>query len=338
MRARDLALPLLGLLMVQSGCAVHTTEANEVGVVVNLLTGLDPEYRPPGATYILPPLITDWYVFSTQAQTLTMVASPDQGDRPGKDDLEFKTRDGNDVGVDVTILYRLEPDKAPYVLTSVARDDLSLKERIVRPMARSIVRDVLNELSSEDIYTGRKFEAAERARVVLDEQLAQYGVRCDNVILGDHRFHDRYQAAINDRKVYDQKANTARSASENVKREWEAKLEATRGEVDQRIAQENGLAQESMLKADAYFITRQKEAEAILAEKSANAEGIREMNDALAGAGGRVMVKRKIAEKLNGKRIVVLPGGDNGASVQRLDVNELLKMYAASSALGTSGQ
>ncbi len=331
------ALLLLSALSL-SGCAVHSTEANEVGVVVNLLTGLDPEIRAPGSTYLLPPLISDWYVFSTQAQTLTMVADPNAGDRDSKDDLEFKTRDGNDVGVDVTILYRVEPDKAPYILTSVARDDQSLKERIVRPMARSIVRDVLNELSSEDIYTGRKFEAAERARVVLDGALAQYGVRCDNVILGDHRFHERYQAAINDRKVYDQKANTARSAAENIKREWEARLEATRGEVDQRIAQENGRAQQAMLESDAYYVTRQKEAEAILAEKSANAEGIRKMNEALSGAGGRVMVKRKIAETLKGKRIVVLPGGSNDASVQRLDVNELLKMYAATSGLGMSGQ
>lgn len=330
------AIPLLSLLSLGSlgGCAVHTTEANEVGVVVNVLTGLDPEVRGPGATYFLAPLVTDWYTFSTQAQTLTMLADPSAGERASKDDLEFKTRDGNDVGVDVTILYRLEPDKAPFILTSVARDDMSLKERIVRPMARSLVRDVLNELSSEDIYAGKKFEAAERARRVLDEALLQYGLRCDNVILGDHRFHERYQTAINDRKVFDQKVNTARSAAENVKREWAARLEATRGEVDQVIAQENGRAQQAMLQADAYYITRQKEAEAIMAEKTANAQGIREMNEALAGAGGRVMVKRKIAEQLNGKRIVVLPGGAGGAAVQKLDVNELLKMYTATSALG----
>jgi len=333
MRAILAALSLYAL----GGCAVHQTGANEVGVSVNLLTGLSPEVSPPGGTYFLFPLINDWYTFSTQAQTLTMVADEGAGDRAGKDDLEFKTRDGNDVGMDVTILYRVQPDMAPYILTSVATDDASLKERIVRPMARSIVRDVLNELSSEDVYSNKKFEAAERARVVLDRAFQQYGLRCDNVILNDHRFHDRYQSAINDRKVYDQKANTARSAAENVKREWEAKLESTKGEVEQRIATENGKAQQAMLEADAYYVSRQKESEAILAEKQASSEGIRKMNEALAGAGGRVMVKRKIAEKLKGKRIVVLPGGGSGdVGVQKLDVNELIKMYAASAAISSS--
>lgn len=323
------------LLASASGCSVRTTEPGEVGVKVNLLTGLDSEIYAPGGTYFFPPLITDFYTFATQTQTLTMLADPSAGDREGKDDLEFKTRDGNDVGVDVTILYRIEPSMAPYILTRVARNDSSLKERIVRPMARSIVRDVLNELSSEDIYSGKKFEAADRARVALDGELAQYGVRCDNVILGDHRFHGRYQSAINDRKVYDQKVNTTRSAAENVKREYEAKLESARGEVEQTIAAENGLARQAMLGADAYYVARQKESEAILAEKTAKAEGVREMNEALAGAGGRVMVKRKIAENLKGKRIVVLPGGDGDMGVQKLDVNALIQMYAATSALGT---
>lgn len=328
-------LPLLALVaVVAPGCSVHTTAATEVGVRVNLLSGIEPEVYAPGGTYFFAPFITDWYTFSTQARQLAMVADPSAGSRGERDDVEFKTRDGNDVAVDVTVIYRIEPREAPRVLQTVARDDSQLEELIVRPLVRSMVRDVLNELSSEDIYTGKKFQAGERARVVLDTALARYGMRCDNVVLGDHRFHERYQEAINNRKVYDQKVNTLRSAAENVKREWEAKLEAARGEVDRAIAAENGKAQQSMLEADAYYISRQKEAEAILAEKTAAAQGIREMNEALAGGGGRVMVKRKIAENLKGKRIVVLPGGASGANVQSLDINELLQTYTANKALG----
>ena len=88
-----------GLLIAITGCSVHATEPGEVGVKVNLLTGLDPDIYAPGGTYFFPPLITDFYTFSTQTQTLTMLADPTAGDREGKDDLEFKTRDGNDVGV-----------------------------------------------------------------------------------------------------------------------------------------------------------------------------------------------------------------------------------------------
>jgi regulator of protease activity HflC (stomatin/prohibitin superfamily) len=324
---------IAALLALLSGCAVRTTDANEVGVKVSLFTGMDADVYPAGGTYFMS-AFTDWYTFSTQAQTLTMVAAADAGDRAGKDDLEFKTRDGNDVGVDVTIIYRLDPAQAPRVLQSVAADDESLKEFIVRPMARSIVRDVLNTLSSEDIYAGKKFSAAEDARKALDAALSAYGLHCDNVILGDHRFHETYQKAINDRKEYDQQVNTLKSAADNIQREWEAKLESKKGEVERQIAQANGKAQQEMLDADAYYVARQKEAEADLAERTAKAQGVRELNKAMAGAGGRVMVKRKIAEALAGKKIVVLPGGSNAVGIQKLDVNDLIKAYAAKEAGG----
>ena len=89
---------------------------------------------------------------------------------------------------------------------------------------------------------------------------------------------------------------------------------------------------QKMIEADAYYIARQKEAEAILAEKTASAEGIQKMNQALAGSGGRVMVKRRIAEALQGKKIVVLPGGSSAVDVQKLDVNSLLKTYVSADA------
>jgi regulator of protease activity HflC (stomatin/prohibitin superfamily) len=321
---------MLALFLALAGCTMHSTESNEVGVRVNLVTGLDSEIYPPGGTYFLF-ILSDWYTFSTKAQTLEMTAARTEG-AEASGDLEFKTSDGNDIGVDVTVIYRLVPEQASHVLTQVARNDVSLKDSIVRPLARSIIRDVLNELTSEDVYAGKKFQAADKARLALDAALTPYGLRCDNVILGDHRFHDRYQAAINDRKVFDQQANTLQSAAENVQREWEAKLEATKGEVEKKIAQQNGLQQQKMIEADAYYIARQKEAEAILAEKTASAEGIQKMNQALAGSGGRVMVKRRIAEALQGKKIVVLPGGSSAVDVQKLDVNSLLKTYVAAEA------
>lgn len=321
--ALSLLVGLMAATMV--GCVPHSTSPTEIGVGVNMLTGINTSVYAPGGTYFLAPVITDFYTFSTQAQTLTMLADPNAGDRPSKDDLEFKTRDGNDVAVDVTVLYRIVPNEAPKILQTVAVSDAQLKEQILRPLARSLIRDVLNELSSEDVYTTKKFEAAEKARKTLDDALKLYGLTCDNVILGDHRFHVRYQKAINDKKVFDQQVNTNKSASENIKREWEAKLEATKGEVERSIATENGKAQQLQLEADAYFVQQQKESEALLAEKTANAEGVRKLNEALSGSGGRVMVKRKIAEALKGKKIVLIPGGGN--EIQKLDLNDMMKTY-----------
>ncbi len=323
---KKLIMMFLTLSFVLSGlaCEVRTTGSNEVGVVANWFTGVEPEIRAPGQTYFLPAVITDWYTFSTKTQTLEMTAETGKGDRRGKDDLEFKTRDGNDVGVDVTILYRVDPKKAPLILTHVAKSDFEIKEKIIRPMARAIPRDCLNELTSEEIYTDKKFKAAECAVRELNKSLTPLGIICENVTFADHRFHPAYQKAINDKKVFDQQVNTNRSAAENAEREWQANLEKTRGDVEQKIAAKKGEAEQMKLQADAYYFAKQKAAEAILAEKTANAKGIHKLNQAMSGSGGRTRVKMKIAEALQGKRIVVLPAGEGGASINKLDVNAVI--------------
>ncbi len=322
---KRLALVLgLGAL---AGCTTHTTEANEVGVRVNKLTGLDEQIYAPGGTYFFAAFINDWYTFSTKTQRLEMVAS--KGGKSGVDDIEFKTKDGNDVGVDVTVLYRVEPKKAADILKAVAVSDDDLREKVVRPLARSLVRDALNVLTSEEIYTDKKFKAGQAAVVALNAALAAYGLTCENITLGDHRFHPKYQEAIVNKKVFDQQVNTNRSATEAEKGRWASELEKVKGDVEQMLAQEQGAAQRAKLAADAYYFSKQKEAEALLAQKSAEAKGVLELNRAMASSGGRTNVKLAIARALQGKKIVLVPGGGNSMGLQRIDLNDLIKSAAA---------
>ena len=70
---------------------------------------------------------------------------------------------------------------------------------------------------------------------------------------------------------------------------------------------------------------------AILAEARSKAQGIEKENEALGGAGGRTMVKLKIAEALQGKRIVFMPSG-KGSTLQTVDMNQLMSQFAVTHA------
>ncbi|HKC60681.1 MAG TPA: hypothetical protein VKB92_11395, partial [Myxococcales bacterium] len=83
------------------------------------------------------------------------------------------------------------------------------------------------------------------------------------------------------------------------------------------------------LAADADYFKAQREAEAILAEKRAKAKGIEKQNAAMSGAGGRTMVKLRLAEALEGKQILFIPSGAKGGALQTMNVNELISRYAA---------
>ncbi len=330
------AWPLVAAL---AACNTYKTGETEVGVLVCKLAlgcesqGVQKQIYPPGSTNFFAPFIRDFYTFDVKIQNLEMTGSAKSGDREGVDDLRFKTTDGNDITMDVTVVWQIDPPKAPDVLMNVGSSTHDVKERLVRPMARTVVRDVLNELDSESVYNAdKRFQKAEEARTLLSERLAPYGVMVSQVILHEHHFHPAYERIIHDRKLAEQRAAQLKSTAEAAVQEALANLETAKGTVNAKIAEATGKLSQAKLAADAAYIAAEQNAEAIKAERSARAQAIAKKNEALRGAGGRAMVKLKLAEALTGKSIILIPSGASGVGINKLDVNALIKQVMAEEA------
>lgn len=330
---RLLVALLLAPVVIAFAFYPHTTGPTEVGVRtvkwgLFKARGVEAEVYEPGATYFFPVFLNDWDTFDTRLQNLEMTFDPRRGDRTNRDDLLFKTIDGNDLSLDVIISYRIDAQKAPHILQNVAQNDFQLKDKIVRTVARSRPRDIFGELKTEEFYiSDRRDEKAERAKQVLNELLSPYGVIVERVSTKDYRFNPAYQKAIEDKKVADQLVEKNKSATKAAEEEYLRKLEEAKGEVAKMVAEADGHFRQAQIEADAYYEQQKRIAEAIEAEGVADAKGIAEMNKALQGTGGETMVKLKIAEALEGKKIVLLPLSSGGLDVKTTDINKLLEVY-----------
>ena len=158
-----------------AGCVSHSTGETEVGVLVCKIglgcahKGVQEQLYPPGSTNLFAPFIRDFYTFDTKVQNLEMTATAKGGDRVERDDLQFKTTDGNDISMDVTVVWTIDPKLVPSILQNVGTSTDEVKEKLVRPMARTLVRDVLNELDSEAVYNSdKRFQKADKARAGAD--------------------------------------------------------------------------------------------------------------------------------------------------------------------------
>jgi regulator of protease activity HflC (stomatin/prohibitin superfamily) len=315
-----------------SGCVPRTTGETEVGirtVKVGIFApkGVENKVYAPGSTYFFLPFVNDWHTFDTKLQNLEMTHQPARGDRQVRDELLFKTIDGNDIGLDVIIAYRIDPTKAPFILQFVGKDDRTLKEKIVRTVARSKPRDIFGELKTEEFYVAEKREAkAELAKDVLQEVLGPMGLIVERVLTKDYRFNPEYQKAIEDKKVADQRVEKNRSAQHASLEEYKRRLEDAKGEVNKMVANVDGEYRRAKIEADAYYEKQSLLARAIKAEGIAEAEGIREMNKALAGSGGEALVKLRIAEVLQDKKIVLLPISEGGMNLKTTDMNRLIEL------------
>ena len=328
---RFFILPLLIMAMLAAtGCVPHTTGETQVGVRTRKIAlwgpkGVEDRVYAQGSTYFFLPFINDWHVFDTKLQNLEMTFSSTRGDRNSRDDLVFKTIDGNDISLDVIVAYRIDAAKTPHILQYVANDDATLRDKIVRTVSRSKPRDIFGELKTEAFYVAESREGqANRAKEELQNILGPMGIIVEKVLTNDYRFNPEYTKAIEDKKVADQKVEKNKSAQHAALEEYKRKLEEARGEVNKLVADADGQYLKDKIEADVYYEQQKLLAEAIKAEGIAEAKGIQEMNNALAGIGGEAIVKLRIAEALQGKRIVLLPVSEGGMNLKTTDINKLI--------------
>jgi regulator of protease activity HflC (stomatin/prohibitin superfamily) len=318
-----LACGLLLLAATLAGCTPHTTEATEKGVKFSKLTG-HVELMEPGATYFFPPLVNDWKRYDVSLRSLVMTAQASSGDRQEKDDLRFKTRDGNDIETDVTVRWRINPDQVERIWRYVAPSTDEVQSRLVRPMARAYVRDVLNRLNSEDFYNPTlRFDAASKASNLLVEHLGPRGVIVEQVILGDFSFKPEYQRLINARKEAEKTAEKLEAEILATREANQANLQSKVAELTKQLTSAQGNFEQAKRNADAYLIQRQQGAQAIFAEKTAQAEGIRKERNALNSSAGDAYVNLQLIDALQKKEIRQIPKLPSGNVI--IDGNKLLQ-------------
>jgi hypothetical protein len=253
-----------------------------------------------------------------------MSADTSAGDRRARDDLRFKTRDGNDIDTDITVRWRIDPSQIGSIWKNVAPSSDEVEHRLVRPLARTYVRDVLNRLDSEEFYNPKlRFAAANDAMRLMAERLQPYGVIAESVLIGDFSFKHEYQNLINSRKEAEKQAEKLEAEIHATQEANQANLQSKVAELTQKLTAAEGGFQQARRQADAYLVKRQQEAQATLAERSATALGIRRERAALNSGAGDAYVNLKLIEALQKKEIRQIPKLPNGNVI--IDGNRLLQ-------------
>jgi len=320
------AILTCGLLLAAcalAGCTPHTTEATEVGVKFNKLTR-SMEIKDAGANYFFLPVINDWRKYDISLRNLVMTADVESGDRRGKDDLRFKTRDGNDIETDVTVRWRIDPRRVKFLWRYVAPSADEVQDRLVRPKARAYVRDVLNRLNSEDFYNpALRFAAANDATQLLAGQLSRYGIIVEQVIIGNFLFKPEYQRLINSRKEAEKTAEKLEAEILATREGNQANLQSKIAVLTETLTRAQGGFEQAKRNADAYLVQRQQGAQAIFAEQTAQAEGIRKERSALNSSAGDAYVNLQLIDALRKKEIRQIPKLPSGNVI--IDGNKLLQ-------------
>ena len=325
-----LALLLIGIVGYNS-CTVYVAPY-EVGVKQVLLganQGIQREIYKPGLHWLVR-FTETMHVFPSDLQALEMTDSAQEvvatADQRVVRAIKIQTSEGYTVSVEVTVLYRIED---PYqVITQIGPGRL-YEDSAVIPRAEQVLRRAFGELDAEEFYSGTKREkASAEAQTLLDAELKPKGIQVTHVLVRQYRYDQRYQEAIEQRKIQDQTVFKNQAEAAAAQAEAARNRVVAEGAAKVQVELARGDAEVQKLQSGADLYRRTKAAEGQLLVKLAKAQGTDLENKALRGAGSENLVGLKMADVLRGTQVVVLPsdgeGGTNpldlAAALRRFDV------------------
>ena len=320
---------LLIMVLLFSTIRIGTVTGEQVGLLLNRISGEISVINQSGVK-IYNGLLSEFHVLDKTLQTLEMTEVAGRGDRQGKDDLKIKTKDGSDVYVDFKLQYRIDPDMAAEVIRTSGPGD-NFKRKWARDYTRAICRNYLGELTTEEFYDSYKRDAKlVLAQTEINEKLQLFGIRTDSPVIPRRpQFYKDYEDMIKKKKLADQavleeqskalaakqkqitlmvqETNRKNVVVEGFTGEMQRKVITAKAEGERVRKEAEAYYEQTTIAAEANLYEMKKKAEAILARRAAEAEGIMALNKALEGEGGNHMVMLEYAKKLSGMTILGKP-------------------------------
>lgn len=232
------------LFIVSSGILI--VPPARAAVIVNVLSGeLEDPARAPGTSIIIPGL-QEFIIYPTDQQEYTMSGITSEGRIQGNDAVEALTKDGQEVKLDITVLYRIERQ-------DINQIHLNWQSRyesdFIRPTVRAVTRDVVSVFEAEAIYGQSREQLGIDIADAVAQRMKGEGLTLTSLLVRQIEFNTSFSQSIEEKQIEEQKR--LRAETEAVRVQTEA-----RGRAD-------AVEEEARGRAEARLLEAQAEAEAL---------------------------------------------------------------------------
>ncbi len=222
------------LFIVSSGILI--VQPARAAVIVNVLSGeLEDPARAPGTSIIIPGL-QEYIIYQTDQREYTMSGISSEGRLQGNDAVEALSADGQEVRLDITVLYRIERGDVNQIhLNWQNRYELDF----IRPTVRAVARDVVSQFEAEAIYGEKREALGNQIEEVVSEQMKLEGLTLTSLLVRQIDFTDAFSQSIEEKQIEEQRLLRARTEAERVQTEAsgqaDAAEQAARGRANARL-------------------------------------------------------------------------------------------------------
>lgn len=167
--------------------------------------------------------------FEARTQNYTMSGVHDEGEKMGDDAIRVLSADGLEVQIDLTILFRIVPEKAPDILRTIGPNYLDV---IVRPITRTKIRDFAAYYDAVSMYSSKRDEFQQRLFKAIEAEFTLRGLVLEQVLIRNINLPESVKAAIEAKINAEQESQKMRFVLDKEKQEADRKRVEAQGIAD----------------------------------------------------------------------------------------------------------
>ena len=232
----------VGIAIVFIGIVLSAFKIIEPGKVgVQVLFGKVQENVLESGLHVINPLV-EVTIFSIQTENYTMSAKDSEGAVPGDDAIRVLSSDGLEVTIDLSVLYRLSPSRAPYMLQNIGEH---YEDKIVRPVTRTAIRDNAVNYQAVDLYSTKRQEFQFKINKTITDNFAKNGLEVQQILVRNISLPTSVKASIESKINAEQDAQKMQFVLQKERQEADRKRVEAQGIADyQKIISQGLTAQQ----------------------------------------------------------------------------------------------
>ncbi|HEY6851660.1 MAG TPA: SPFH domain-containing protein [Terracidiphilus sp.] len=240
------ALTLVACLPLMIASSIVVVPSGMGGVRVSQVSGTEPGTLFPGVHFVTP-LIDSVETFDLRDHLFTAgMAEEGAKSAAPKNGLSVQSREGLNIGLAVTVRYRLDPNKLDNIQAHMPQP---VDRELVPPVVASAWRQLAPEYTVREIFSAKREEVRARAANIIIHKLGADGIVVEEVMLSDIQLPDQYAKGLEGLLLKEQEDDQMGVVTDIQQKQVKiAELEAE-AEAVQKVKQAEGEAQSKVVEA-----------------------------------------------------------------------------------------
>src|ERR1700744_1265181 len=229
---------IVGLGLILSSFKI--IEAGDVGVQT-ILGKVQENVLESGPHFVNP--IVEITTFDVKTQNYTMSAQSKEGQVEGDDAIKVLSSDGLEVTIDLSVLYTINPAKAPFILQNIGED---YQDKIVRPITRTAIRDNAVAYQAVDLYSVKREEFQAKINKTITDNFAKNGLEVQQILVRNISLPASVRASIESKIQAEQEAQKMQFVFQKKRQEADRKRVEAQGIADYQKIISTGLTDKQL--------------------------------------------------------------------------------------------